>query len=65
MGVARGFWGGLMEQERGRPVPLKHAKTSDNFNEKFRRSFHPLSKEDIGRDPLPLKTLKIWPLRNY
>jgi len=53
-----------MGKERGRPVPQKHAKTSDPFNEKHRR-FYSLREEDFGRDPLPVKTIKIWPLRNY
>ena len=32
-GYIPGQWIDLMDEERGRPVPLKHAKTSDNFNE--------------------------------
>jgi len=48
-----------MGQERGRPLPQKHAKTSDNFNETVR-----FEKEDEP-GPLPIKSLKIWPLINY
>jgi hypothetical protein len=47
-----------MGAERGR-IPLKHAKTSDNFNEKVR------FKVDEEPDALPIKSLKIWPLINF
>jgi len=54
-----------MEKERGRPVPQKHAKTSDPFNEKLSKHFPCLIEEDLARGPLPVKTIKIWPLKNY
>ena len=44
--------GDLMGEERARPVPQKHAKTSDPFTEQ-------------QPEPDPVKTTKIWPLRNY
>jgi len=54
----------LMGHGRGRPPPLKHSKTCDSFNEKYSPSF-PVTEEDLARDPPPVKTIKIWPLRYY
>merc|ERR1712130_808885 len=55
----------LMGHGRRRPVPLKHSKTCDSFNEKS-SSGTPLIEEELARkEEVPVKKSKIWPLRNY
>merc|ERR1711922_101165 len=52
----------LMGHGGRRPVPLKHSKTCDSFNEKS-SSGTPLIEEEPAREEVPVKKSKIWPLR--